>query len=678
MKKFVSSLLVATMTLGLVSCAGKDLPTGSSQAGSNKETVASESSNKETDSSKTEEATEPKDLVMAKDLKINFATGNNQRTITYNQATPLKLPDGKVVSQGELKPVWQELETRLGVNFEDVTIQDQQPNEMIDIAASTGFNNANIYGGNSVAEALMSYGAQGYFVAISDYMDQLPNFNAYLDENPDIRTSITAYDGKIYHIPYVAEIGNYARMYHVRQSWVESLLDSEDAIENETATLPVHYEGYWKDHHPTNVANLQNEAAENGELTAQTARKVLLDYIKETYPSLAKPSDLYLGSGAQYDIDELIALFRVVKLHPNTLSKVSTGKVVDGAVISPYFTRHSKYREELLRLANYFGGQHVHGSDSYGARFYLNAKGELCYSYNEDNFLKIVESLKDMYSEGLVFSEFSDLSLKDNFRDTLYSHDDVEGQTQFGFMTYDWTASTTAAGDDIIAVLPPVTTMESSKDFVHYVENTRVVKPDGWAISSNSTEEEINAALKLFDYFFSEEGHILQNYGIPAAIDENEKFVAFDGMEYPKFSSWVLDTAEELKNGDVAAFLRDFVGALIPVGYQKEIGFELQYTNENGMKSWEIYNDAKVIQPSYTAENPELRIVPPVFSLNEQDVARINNTSISPDQVDMIFQFITSSGGIDSIDQVKQAYNEAGIDEYIKVYQEAYARMAGE
>ncbi len=47
------------------------------------------------------------DVVLAESLDLNIAVGNNQRTITYNQATPLELPDGTVISAGMLKPTWQ-------------------------------------------------------------------------------------------------------------------------------------------------------------------------------------------------------------------------------------------------------------------------------------------------------------------------------------------------------------------------------------------------------------------------------------------------------------------------------------------------------------------------------------------------------------------------------------------
>lgn len=613
-------------------------------------------------------------FVMAESIDLNVAAGNNQRTLTYQQATPLELPDGTVIAQGDLKGTWQYIEQQLGIQLNDVTIQDQAASEMIDVAAATSFDNAVIFGGNSIAEDFMSYGAQGYFVRLNDYLDHMPNFAAYLEANPNIAKAITAFDGGIYHIPYAAEIGNYARVFDGRETWVTALLDSDEALEAETATLTPAYSGYW-DRNATNVIDRQNEAA-GGTLTRDVARAELLAYIAETYPELEKPSDLYLNDTAKYDMDELVALWRVVELSPNTLTKVTTGAVVPDAEISAFFVRKSSYREDVLRLITYWGGQRIHGSDSYAARFYLDADGELQFSYAEDKFLEGVEYLKQLYSEGLFHTEFADLSVSDDFRKPLYSKDTEEGQKQFGFMTYDWIASTTAANADVVGMLPPLTTVGDSDEFIYFCENTRVIKPDGWAISTAASEEEINAALYLFDYFFTPEGNVVQNYGPPWMLEEGEVFVAADGMEYPKFNQWALDTSCELKNCDMSGFLRDFVGSQIPIGYQKEIGFELQYTQNRGWDAWELWINTGVVSTSYGSEDPLYRLVPPVFSLTEQDTAKLGQLAVGEDQVDQIFLYITDADvAVGSVAELKQMYLDAGLEDYIEVYRNAYARM---
>ncbi len=300
------------------------------------------------------------------------------------------------------------------------------------------------------------------------------------------------------------------------------------------------------------------------------------------------------------------------------------------------------------------------------------------YSYSEPEFLERVNYIEQMYSEGLINSEFIDLSTKDNFRSSMFFSDTAEGQKQFGFMTMDWFASTTAGSDKIFGMLPPLTTIPDAgiNDFVHYVENTRVIKPDGWSISAAASEEEINAALVLFNYFYTAEGNDVQNYSIPEARVDGEVFTAPDGTEYPKFSEWILGAATTYKNGDMAGFLRDFMGSHLAIGYPKYIGFEMQYTSENGFAMWDLYTKANVLSMSYGAEEDYLRLMPPIISLNEQEVAKVATTTVGDDQADQIFLFITGAdSAAQSTDEIAQLYADSGLDTYLEVYQQAYDRM---
>ena len=385
-----------------------------------------------------------------------------------------------------------------------------------------------------------------------------------------------------------------------------------------------------------------------------------------------------MGDTAAYDIDELVALWRVIELSPNTLSKVSTGAVVPNAEISPFFIRRSRNREDVLKLVNYMDGTRVHASDSYGARLFADAQGNVGYSYAEEKFLANLEYLRDWYREGLIHSEFADLSVRDEYRRSMFFSDDAEGQRQFGFMTYDWIASTTGGSDKIEGILPPVTTISEAgiDEFVHYIENTRAIKPDGWSISAAADEQSRNAALALFNYMFSEEGGQVQVYSIPDVIADGELFAGPDGNEYPKFEQWIFDAAGEYKNGDVSGFLRDFMGSLLPIGYQKEIGFEFQYTSANGLKAWDLYTNAGVLTPSYGTDNSFLRLMPPIVSLNERDIARIGTTAVGEEQVERIFIYIVGGdAAVARASVIGESYAEAGIETYLDVYQTAYERM---
>lgn len=646
------------------------------------------------------------DLTQAVDLKINFASGNKSRTISYNQESPLTLSDGSVVTAGMLKPVWSELEKELNAKFTDVTIQDVKASDMIQTESTSNFAGANIYGGNSIAERLMFYGTEGKFVNLSDMLEKgyLPNFKSYLAENPDVKSAITAYDGNIYHIPYIAELNQIARSFDIRESWVTGLLDQADAS-YDTAKFETAYKGFYiGDNKRTgenggtvtpksditivkktdqSIIEIQNALeVKNGE----TLTKALIQYITDNY-EYEVPSQLYLGAGAAYDIDELVALFRCIKANPTLLTE---GKA---SVVWPLFVRQSSYREDLIRLSTYFGGVKAHGADSYEARWYIDENGSVQYTYSTEGMYDTLSYLSQMEAEGLIYSDSYDLADKTNYRSTLWGTDTGDAPS-YGFMTYDWKASSTAdsLNPDIVVILPPVAKVNGV--WQYYIDNGRAIKPDGWAISvAGSTEEQVLRACALFDYLFTENGDVLQNYGLPMDIDQTQTYLGPDGIEYPKFTDWVVETSNKVAKGDVSTFLRDWVGCQLPIGYQKQIGFEYQYTSERGFEGWKLLQESTMDFATYAGEglagdNPNYyKMTPPVFSLTSRQKETISDTTSleNEDIVDYMFNIVRyqTKGNAPQGAEVAQSYEEylakfkeRGLDIYVETYQAAYEAMS--
>ena len=644
------------------------------------------------------------------ELKLNLAYGNKDQTITYQKSNPLTLPGGTVITQGQLKPFWSYVANELNMTIKDNTTQDQKASQMITTAAATGFSDSDIYGGNSIGESLMSYGTQGFFVDLTELMNQgkMPHVKAFLDNNPDIKSAITAYNGKIYHLPYIAEIGSFARDYHMRESWVTSLLDTGETADKKydtDKTLTTYYEGFWKGNNartgtnggtvtPKDGVNITKKTNENvitlmnnlPTKNGKTLADCLKTYIKNNY-SYTKASELYLGEKAAYDVDELVALFRVIKANPKFLT---SGKA---ETVWPYFTRQSSYREELLRFGTYFNGIRVHGSDSYSARWEIDKNGQIQYTYTKEDFFDILTYLSQWQAEGLIYDDVYDTTNKNNFRNQLYFADNAENP-KFGFMTFDFTASTTADGAtaadvrDIVGVLPPVSKVNGV--WQYYIDNSRVIKPDGWAISAKSNN--IDKAAELFDYFFTEDGAVLQNYGLPEMLKENEKFTGPDGKEVPAYNEWTLNTTKEVANGDLSTFLRNFIGALMPVGYSKEIGFEYQYTSERGFDAWELLINSTTGMPSYEGTGPKgdnpnyYKLIPPVFSLTERQSDALANTQMTSNDslYETIFNIIRykAKGNAPTSVTLPADYNayyklfkDAGVETYIQTYQDAYTAM---
>lgn len=620
-------------------------------------------------------------------LTINFATGNSLTTLTYNTGTPLTLPDGSYYTNGQLKPVWQYISNKLDLNLTDVSTAGQTAPNMIEVNAATNFNSATIYGGG-VAESFMYYGAKGAFVNLNDYKTELADFYKYLEKYPSIATSITAYDGGIYHIPYIAETDEFSRVFFGRTTWIEALLDSTDNILPETKTLNVSYQGYWKgqnERNQSNVIQLQNEKASNGILKSEDAISVLKNYIMATYPGLVKPSELYIGENAQYDIDELVALWRCVRLSPKTLTKLVTGTVIESCEIIPYFFRTKNQREDIFKLINYFGGTRVYGTNTSTGKWYIDEDNNLQYTFMQDELFEGVEYLKQIFSEGLINPDYDDLNNSANFRTILYGNDksvDKHGNPtvrQLGFMTFDFIPSTSSssASEDVEAMLPPVTTLEGMHDnkFYHYIEIPRTVMINGWAISKLASENQIKKALKLFNYLFTEEGSDVQNFGIPnVTADFTNHYTTLKGDKVPKISDWLVENADKYSSSDVASFGSNYLGIRLAVGYKADIGFELQYMNASAIKSYELYRNVMTL--GYNKPSKLLELSSPCYSLTKQEKSVLNTISIGDFQMDLKFNYIKgSSNSVKNVAEIKQSYIDNGVSQFIEIYQTAYDRV---
>ena len=702
-RKVVSSMLCAVM-LGsvLAGCGNSVVDQASTQATTQETTQGTTETTGETGTGVTEDLT---DLTDSVDLKFNLAYENRSRTMTYNQESPLTLPDGKVVTAGMLKPMWSYVESELNSKFFDVTVQDIKASDMIQTESTSNFAGANIFGGNSIAERLMFYGTEGKFVNLSDMMDAgyMPNFKSYLAENPDIKSAITAYDGSIYHVPYIAEINQLARTFVIRESWVTDLLDAEGAA-YDTKNFDTYYGGFYVgdnlrtgDNGGTvtpmegvnivkktdqSIIDIQNGLdVKNGE----TLTTALIQYIADNY-DYENPSELYVGGKAAYDIDEMIALMRCIKANPALLTD---GKA---DVVWPIFVRQSSYREDLVRLSTYFGGVKTHGADSYEARWYIDANGDVQYTYADEGIYDTLTYLSMMEAEGLIYSDAYDRTDKTNYRSTLWGTDEGDAPS-FGFMTYDWIASSTSdsLNGDTVVVLPPVAKVNGV--WQYYIDNGRAIKPDGWAISiAGSTEEQIRRACAVFDYFFTEEGSVLQNYGLPMNLEADKKYVGPDGVEYPLFTEWVTETANNVAKGDLSTFLRDWMGCQMPIGYQKEIGFEYQYTSERGFEGWALLQNSTTDFATYAGEgikgdNPNYyKMIPPVFSLTSRQKETISDTTSleNEDVVEYMFNIVryqakgNAPQGAEvagSYEEYLAKFKEKGLDIYVETYQAAYDVM---
>ena len=357
------------------------------------------------------------------------------------------------------------------------------------------------------------------------------------------------------------------------------------------------------------------------------------------------------------------------------------------------FTRQSSYREDLLRLSTYFDGVKAHSADSYTARWYIDADNNVQYTYSTEGMYNVLCYLSDMEAEGLIYSDCYDLTNKTNFRSTLWGTDSSDAPS-FGFITFDWQASSTAdsLNSDVVVILPPVAKVNGV--WQYFIDNGRAIKPDGWAISAAGCTDEktLRRACALFDYFFIEEGSTLQNYGLPMNLEENGSYQGPDGTSYPKFNQWMVDTCNAVAKGDLSTFMRDWMGSLIPIGYQKDIGFEYQYTSERGFEGWVLLQGSTTTFATYAGEGPKgdnpnyYKMIPPVFSLTLRQKEMISETTAMEEDgvVEEMFNIVryktrnNPPQGITipaNYEEYLAQFEARNLADYVATYQQSYAAM---
>jgi len=636
-------------------------------------------------------AAEEDSLSFAEGTVLRMATGyNSTKTGLFFDAEVagdgIELANGVTYYTGDLKPTWVTVQERLGMVFENQYQGNSAAKEFeywkdrlaeVDMVSGT-------------ASTLSEYGEAGSIVNLADYLDQMPNFKAYLEENPIVRLSITGNTatGAIYFSPYFDGVNDIERMPLMRTDWVEKLLNGEGEFTAEQCgTLqPAVYEAYM----PTsgtvdvdvvtpdgtavetvtknydaagNIVAKMNEALAAGEVDGVAAVNMLRTYIDEAYDGYygTDRANLFIGQNAAWDADELVALLRCVVSNAYTLNGTDS--------VQGLFSReddNNQRRVDMFRFAGTLFG--IRGLESRQDYLYVGSDGMLKDARQEEATYLAIERMNAMAQEGLISKAFMDSSAENT---STYLENDM------GFMHYDYNQTQTVYnetllqdGEKYMAVMVPVAHWYdgSSEDgvFMRFTESWRSVKTDGWGITvagAAADPDKLNACLKLIDYAYSEEGQILMSYGPDEFIKTNDdgSYVtfSFNGKEMPEIADATYAELWEKASGNYTNYARQYLGSTL--SFLKSQAFEYQCTSEVGKEGAGHISNAIALgtikHPELAlAENPWYTSVPTVLPTSSVDNDLINSLtelktkfSSSKDEQNIL------------VDQIVSGYTEEGV-----------------
>ncbi|MCV6824008.1 MULTISPECIES: extracellular solute-binding protein [Halocynthiibacter] len=304
--------------------------------------------------------------------------------------------------------------------------------------------------------------------------------------------------------------------------------------------------------------------------------------------------------------------------------------------------------EEVIRLVVLWDGRSS-GSDTYHD-FLVNDEGKLEHPYAQEAYRDGLAMVAKWYEEGLIDPEV--FTRGSSAREYLLSED-------LGGFTHDWFASTSGynaaladkvEGFNFIPFLPP-----ESPSGRRLEEHRRIpIKPDGWAISHQN--ENPVETIKYFDFWFTEEGRLLSNFGI-----EGETYDMVDGE--PIYKDEVLNKGEPV-NAQMWA-----VGSQIQRGYWQDYRYEWQWTAEAARKGIELYDQHDILTDQFLGV---------AFTKEEQEVYDKYWPSLRTYMLERQQAWVLGTGDITAEwDDYVATLNKMGYEDVIEVLNSAYARQYG-
>ncbi len=309
----------------------------------------------------------------------------------------------------------------------------------------------------------------------------------------------------------------------------------------------------------------------------------------------------------------------------------------------PYFSRHvgENFKDnEATRLTHFWGGARTD--------FFIDGSGNVQHGFATPEFKEGITNVAKWYSEGLIDPEIYTRGGKAR---------DIALGNNIGGFTHDWFGSTASYNNKLGDEIPgfsfqPIAPPADVNGEVWEEFNRDLVKPDGWAITI-ANENPIET-IKYFDFWFTEEGRRLMNFGI-----EGVQYDMIDGQ--PIFK-------DEVLNGDASVQKQLWeIGAQVPIGFHQDFAYEIQTYNEVAQKGVNMYTDnGYVIDPfPYLAFNNE-----------EQAIYDEIFTNITTYMRESHQKWVL---GGESVEEGWDAYiarlDELGYQDLLAIYQSAYNRL---
>ena len=287
------------------------------------------------------------------------------------------------------------------------------------------------------------------------------------------------------------------------------------------------------------------------------------------------------------------------------------------------------------------------------AETFFAEDGQVKFGATDPRMKEALEWLNRCYAEGLLDQEY--LTRDKTAWYSAWTNNQV-------FMSYDWSAYIDNVANlfkdvetdiNIVGAVPPEgpTGISETRDQLQ-----PITVDEDWnaGIYIGATEEQKQAALKLLDYVYSEEGMILMNFG-----EEGTHFNIVDG-DY-KYSDLIMNNPDGLSPQDA---LRSF-GIQSMLTLLQDARYERAFVSDEVNRIRDIYEQEGHIGDAF----PTL-----AFTNEEQGIISEKYTEIETYMNEMVDKFIMGVESLDKFDDYVAQIEKMGLADVLAVYQAAYDR----
>lgn len=281
-------------------------------------------------------------------------------------------------------------------------------------------------------------------------------------------------------------------------------------------------------------------------------------------------------------------------------------------------------------------------------KVYINTEGEVVYGYMEDGYKDYLMTMNQWYEEGLIgksgvtgSSKWSEANIINNVAGSFYGLDNAWRYYLPSIQKVDENAKLTPVGITKAADGKAYASLENLKT---HIRNRVTI------VTNNCKNPE--AALKVIDYMYSEEGSNLLTWGIEGetyGVDENgEKYIL----------------PEALETGD-EGFLKLYYTAIAHVAFPK-------YDGETAVLA--TYPEEQLTAEMTWADCDTSLIYPPNILFTTEDREKVNSLISNIEQYakEKEIAYITGEESFDTFDEFRKTLEDMGIQQVIDIYRKNY------